>query len=411
MDYGLIGKKLSHSFSAEIHPKLFNCDYSLYELDEGELENFFSKRRFMGINVTVPYKKAVMKYLDYIDDDAEKIGAVNTVLNKNGRLYGYNTDFSGLKALIVSSGVSLKDKSVIILGSGGTAKTAKAVSENLGAGNITLISRTGKNGADTYENLKKYHKTADILINTTPVGMYPDVNESPVSIREFERLTAVFDVIYNPLRTKLVCDALKKGIIAEGGLKMLVFQAVFAARLFSGKDIPEKKSCEIFEQIKRQKENIVLIGMPSSGKSTVGKLIAKRLGREFVDTDDLIYSTHKMSPKNIIENSGEAVFRSLETAIINDLSLKQGLVIATGGGAVEREENIDLLKKNGKLFFLNRKFEGLCADTSRPLSSNKEQLKALYKRRLPLYKKYADYTVYDFSSPENTANSVLEMIF
>lgn len=411
MDYGLIGKKLSHSFSAEIHPKLFNCDYSLYELDEGELEKFFSKRRFMGINVTVPYKKAVMKYLDYIDDDAEKIGAVNTVLNKNGRLYGYNTDFSGLKALIVSAGVSLKDKSVIILGSGGTAKTAKAVSENLGAGNITLISRTGKNGADTYENLKKYHKTADILINTTPVGMYPDVNESPVSIREFERLTAVFDVIYNPLRTKLVCDALKKRIIAEGGLKMLVFQAVFAARLFSGKDIPEKKGCEIFEQIKRQKENIVLIGMPSSGKSTVGKLIAKRLGREFVDTDDLIYSTHKMSPKNIIENSGEAIFRNFETAIINDLSLKQGLVIATGGGAVEREENIDLLKKNGKLVFLNRDFEELGFDTSRPLSSNKEQLEALYKRRLPLYKKYADYTVDDFSSPENTANSVLEMIF
>lgn len=411
MDYGLIGNKLSHSFSAEIHPKLFDCKYSLCELQSDELEGFFAKRDFKGINVTVPYKTAVMEYLDFIDENAEKIGAVNTVLNKNGKLYGYNTDFSGLKTLILSAGVSLKDKSVIILGSGGTAKTAKAVAENLGATNITLISRTGKDGAETYKDLEKHYKTADILINTTPVGMYPEINKSAVSVSDFERLVAVFDVIYNPLRTKLIEDAEKGGIIAEGGLKMLVFQAVFAARLFSGKDIPEKKGYEIFEQIKKQKENIVLIGMPSSGKSTVGALIAKSLGRKFVDTDSLLTNTRKMSPKDIIETSGEAVFRNLETAVIKDLSLKQGLVIATGGGAVEREENIGLLKKNGKLVFLNRDLNNLGFDNSRPLSSTKEQLEALYKRRLPLYKKYADYTVDNFTSPENTANSVLEMIF
>ena len=411
MDYGLIGNKLSHSFSAEIHPKLFDCQYSLCELKSDELEGFFAKRDFKGINVTVPYKTAVIEYLDFIDERAEKIGAVNTVLNKNGKLYGYNTDFSGLKTLILSAGVSLKDKSVIILGSGGTAKTAKAVAEDLGATNITLISRTGKDGAETYNDLKKHYKTADILINTTPVGMYPEINKSAVSVGDFKRLEAVFDVIYNPLRTKLIEDAENNGIIAEGGLKMLVFQAVFAARLFSGKDIPENKGYEIFEQIKKKKENIVLIGMPSSGKSTVGELIAKSLGREFVDTDTLLTNTRKMSPKDIIETSGEAVFRSLETDIIKDLSLKQGLVIATGGGAVEREENISLLKENGKLVFLNRDFEKLSADNSRPLSSTKEQLEALYKRRLPLYKKYADYTVDNFTSPENTANSVLEMIF
>lgn len=410
MEYGLIGKPLGHSFSAEIHPKLFDCEYTLKEIDREELDDFFAKRDFKGINVTIPYKSEVIKYLDFIDENAKKIGTVNTVVNRNGKLFGYNTDFSGLKTLISSNGVSLEGKNVLILGSGGTSRTARAVAQDMGAANITAFSRKEAVGFDTYENIGKYYDTAQIIINTTPVGMYPEIFESVISLDSFKRLRAVFDVVYNPIRTKLVCDALKKGIIAEGGMKMLVFQALFAARLFSGLDIPDKEGEKIVRKMLKSKENIVLIGMPASGKSTIGKRIAKSLGRVFIDTDTEIKKTFGRSPKEIITTSGEAVFREYETKVIKELAIAQRLVIATGGGAVENEINMDLLRENGKLVFLNRSIDFLSADSSRPLSSTREKLEKLYEKRMPLYKKYADLTVYSEGTAFETANSVLEMI-
>ena len=410
MEYGLIGKPLGHSFSAQIHPKLFDCKYELKEIEPQDLAGFLEKRDFKGINVTIPYKSEVIGHLDFVDENAKKIGAVNTIVNKDGRLYGYNTDFSGLKMLITSNGVSLKDKNVLILGSGATSKTATAAARDMGAKIVTLFSRRKLPGFETYENIGKYHDTAEVIINTTPVGMYPDICKSAISLDGFKKLNAVFDVVYNPIRTKLIVDAKKRGIIADGGMKMLVFQALYAARLFSGHDFSDEKGFEIVGDMQKSKENIVFIGMPSSGKSTIGKRIAKALGREFSDTDDEITKVYGKTPKEIINSSGEATFRKYETAVIKGISKKQGLVIATGGGAVEREINIDLLKENGKLVFLDRTLDFLSADGSRPLSSTKEKLEEIYKRRLPLYKKYADITVSGGWSLKKTLNSVLEMI-
>lgn len=410
MEYGLIGKPLGHSFSAEIHPKLYDCKYEFKEVEPQDLAEFLEKREFKGINVTIPYKREVIKYLDFVDENAENIGAVNTIVNKDGRLSGFNTDFLGLKMLIASNGVSLKDKSVVILGAGATSKTAFAAAKDLGAKSIAVISRREGAGTDTYDNIGKYHATAEIIINTTPVGMFPNNGESAISLDGFCRLEAVFDVVYNPIRTKLITDAKKKGIIAEGGMKMLVFQALYAARLFSGLDIPDRKGFDIFADMQKSKENIVLIGMPASGKSTVGKRLAEALGRDFLDTDDEIARLHGKAPREIITDSGEAVFRDHETAIIKEISKKQGLVIATGGGAVEREINIDLLKENGKILYLDRPLALLSTDSSRPLSSTKEKLERLYERRSPLYKKYADITVSCGWSLKKTVNAALEMI-
>ena len=411
MDYGLIGKVLGHSFSAEIHPKLFDCRYDKCELKENELDRFFKNRDFKGINVTVPYKETVIKYLDEIDENAERIGAVNTVINQNGKLKGFNTDYSGLKTLITSSGTEIKGSEVLVLGTGGTSKTAKAVLNDLGAKDIKIISRTKTGGEfDNYDNIAKYYDFAEVIVNTTPVGMYPNIDQSAVSLDGFNRLKAVFDVIYNPIRSKLVCDAEKKGLIALGGTLMLVFQAVAAARLFSGIGILDSEGNRIFNEILKAKENIVLIGMPSSGKSTVGRLLAEYTGKEFFDTDMLAEEKYGFSPKDLINNYGEEKFRECESEIIKELSAKQGLIIATGGGAVEREKNIDFLKQNGKIVFLNRDFKYLCADNSRPLSSTKEKLKALYIRRLPVYKAAADITVSGEATPQKTAEKILEMI-
>lgn len=410
MEYGLIGKSISHSFSAQIHPKLFDCDYSLCELSENELDLFFKNRDFKGINVTIPYKTEVIKYLDFVDENAEKIGAVNTVVNKDGKLNGYNTDYSGLKKLISLNNVSLKGKNVLIFGNGGTSKTARAVAEEAGASEIVLVSRRKTEFNDVYENISDYYDFAEIIINTTPCGMYPNIYDCAASLDGFKRLQAVFDVVYNPLRTKLVIDAKNKGIISDGGTKMLVFQAVFAARLFSGLQIPDEAGFEIINRLTREKENIVLIGMPASGKTTAGKILSKKLGRDFVDTDSEIEKKHNMSPKDIINSLGEEVFRDYETDVIREISARQGIVIATGGGAVERQINIDLLKENGKIVFLDRPLSFLSSDSGRPLSSTKEKLAELYKRRLPLYEKYADLKVRGSEDQLQTANSIEEVI-
>ena len=384
MKYGCIGEKLGHSFSAEIHAELFDYDYQLREVARDELHRFMTQKDFAAINVTIPYKEAVIPYLDAIDDAAREIGAVNTIVNENGKLTGYNTDFMGLRALIERMGLDLKDKRVLIAGSGGTSRTAAAVAHALGAAEVHRMSRKPSEGLISYEQAKAEHTDAQILINTTPLGMYPNLGGMAVELDDYPKLEGVVDAVYNPLRSALVDRALQKGIKAEGGLYMLVAQAARAAEKFVGTSVPEEKTRRIYNKLFCGKENIVLIGMPGSGKSTVGKVLAKKLGRPFEDTDAWITERYGDIPA-IFEKCGEAHFRDLESEAVKALSAQGGRVIATGGGAVLRAENLAFLRQNGKIYFLDRPLEDIMPTDDRPLARDRAALEARYRERLPLY--------------------------
>lgn len=393
MEYGCIGERLAHSFSKDIHAKLFNYSYELKELTPDEIEKFLEERKFSAINVTIPYKQTVIPYLDEIDCTAKKIGAVNTIVNRNGKLTGYNTDFLGLKALIEKTKIEVSGKKVLILGSGGTSKTAKEVAIVLGAKEVLRVSRGGNDGCITYEEAKEKHTDAGIIINTTPSGMYPNNDIMPIGISSFPSLIGVVDAVYNPLRSRLVLSALERGIVAEGGLYMLVAQAVFAAELFTNSKIQKEKIDEVFAEIYNQKKNLVLIGMPGSGKTTLGSLVAKRLNMSFVDTDDLIKEKTGKSAAEIIKEFGEEHFRDVESDVVREVSSKQSVVIATGGGAVLRTENRRALKENGTIVFLNRPLEKLAITNDRPLSSDFEKLEKRFEERYEIYRNTADVII------------------
>lgn len=409
MDYGLIGERLSHSFSKTIHEAIFDYDYELCEIKREDLKLFLTKAEFKAINVTIPYKQDVIPFLYEIDDVAKKISAVNTVVNKNGKLYGYNTDFSGLKALILRENISLKNKKVLILGSGGTSKTAFAVAEDLGAKEIHRISRSKADGLIDYNMAYSEHSDAQIIINTTPCGMYPNIEASPIDLEKFKSLSGVVDVVYNPLNTKMICKAREKGIACCGGLFMLVSQAVFAAEMFTGKKADGKTTENIYKNLLLAKKNLVLIGMPSCGKSTIGKAVAKKLGKQFYDSDDEIVKDAKMTIPEVFEKYGEKCFRSLESEKIAYLSAKQGIVIATGGGAVLNKRNIELLKQNGLVVFLDRPLEQLVTTDDRPLSKNREMLKKRYEERYSLYCESADIRIETVEDLEENINAVQEV--
>ncbi len=389
MKYGLIGEKLGHSFSKEIHSMLCDYNYELCEIQDDEFDDFMKAKDFRGINVTIPYKQRIIPFLDEISPEAKKIGAVNTVVNDGGRLYGYNTDFSGLYALIRENNISLRGKTVAILGTGGTSLTAAAVAEYLGAAKVIRVSRTKSDSVITYDELYKISDSIDAIINTTPVGMYPHTDACPIEPERFSRLSAVVDVIYNPLRTELILRAEKMVVKACGGLFMLVAQAAGAAEYFLAGNMDDRLD-QVYRDIYFSKRNIALIGMPASGKSTIGKAVAKELGFEFFDSDDEIVKTEGRTIPEIFAADGEAYFRKLETDAISALSVKQHAVIATGGGAVLNETNIDNLRKNSIIVFLDRPLEQLVATSDRPLSSNKEQIAERYNERIELYRKYAD---------------------
>ncbi len=393
MEYGCIGERLVHSFSKDIHAKLFDYSYELKELSPDEVENFLIERKFSAVNVTIPYKQTVIPYLDEIDSIAKEIGAVNTIVNRNGKLIGYNTDFLGLKALIEKTKIEISGKKVLILGSGGTSKTATAVVSVLGAKEILRVSRGGNSCCITYDDAKEKHADADVIINTTPLGMYPNNDTMPIDISFFSSLSGVVDAVYNPLRSQLVLSALERGIVAEGGLYMLVAQAVFAAELFTNTKIQKEKIDEVFAEIYNQKKNLVLVGMPGSGKTTLGRLVAKNLNLPFLDTDDLIKEKSGKTASEIIKQSGEEFFRDVESAVIREISSKQGVVIATGGGAVLREENRRALKENGTAVFLNRPLEKLAITSDRPLSSDFKKLKNRYDERFDIYCDTADVII------------------
>lgn len=404
--YGCIGKKLTHSFSKEIHARLADYEYELIELTEEALPHFFEERAFAAINVTIPYKQAVIPYLDSVSEVAKRIGAVNTIVNRGGRLYGYNTDYYGMKALIERVGVDLRGKRVLVLGTGGTGRTARVVAADMGAAEVLSVSRQAGNGCITYADAVTLHADAEIIINTTPAGMYPDCESTPIDLLSFSRLEGVIDAVYNPLRTRLVSDARARGIKAEGGLYMLVMQAVFAVEKFLDTTIAPDVADRVFTEVFSTKENIVLTGMPGSGKSTVGKMILLD-GYEFIDTDAEIERRCGCTIKELIATKGESVFRDLESDVIRDVSSVSCRIIATGGGAILRDENVRHLKQNGRLFFIDAPLSRLRATNDRPLSDTEDKLARLYSERIARYRATADITVPDLESAEAEAEFIL----
>ena len=367
-----------------------------------------TSRGFMGINVTIPYKQAVIPFLDEIDETARAIGAVNTVVNRDGKLYGYNTDLYGLTRLIRRIGLDLSGKKVLVLGTGGTSRTASYAAEKLGARVVYRVSRTSREGSLSYEDVLRDHTDAQIILNTTPCGMFPRPAEQPLSLESFTRLEGVADAIYNPLRSRLVLDARFRGIPAEGGLYMLVAQAVRASELFLNMSYPDDLTDQIYDRILRRKENLVLIGMPGSGKSAVGKILTKTTGKPLADTDQLIVEKAGKSIPEIFREDGEPAFRDLESEIIRELSLQGGQVISTGGGAVLRPENVTLLRQNGRLFWLDRAPDSLVPTDDRPLADTAAKMKQLYQEREPVYRASADMIIPVFGTPEDTASLILQ---
>lgn len=393
MKYGLIGEKLGHSFSKEIHEMIGYYKYEIHEVAKNDIDQFMKEKDFVGINVTIPYKETVIPYLDNISPQAASIGAVNTIINIDGKLYGHNTDYFGMLALIKKNNIDCKDKKVLILGTGGTSKTAYAVVKDLGASIILKASINNEEGTITYEEAVNIHNDAEVIINTTPVGMYPNNDGCIIDLSKFKNLVGLIDVVYNPLRTNLVLNAKNLNIPSEGGLYMLVGQAVYACGLFLDKEIDLSVIDTIYNKLKTDKENIVLIGMPSSGKTTIGKILSEKLNKTLVDTDSLIVDKIGMSIADYMKNHTEKEFRDIETICVKEAAKMSSVVIATGGGAILRSENVKALKQNGKLYFLKRNLELLTPTTSRPFSSDAESLKKRYIERLPIYESVCDVCV------------------
>ncbi len=407
MKYGCIGEHLGHSFSAVIHKALASNPYEIHEVSREGLDRFMQARDFCGINVTIPYKEDVIPHLAGISEQAERIGAVNTIVNRDGRLYGYNTDFSGMSALIERTGVTLQDKCVAVLGTGGTSRTAVAVAEAMEAKTVFRVSRTAREDAITYEALDARREEVEVIINTTPVGMFPRPDAAPVSIDRFPRLCGVIDAIYNPLRPQLVLDAAKRGIPASGGLFMLVAQAVHASEIFLDCTYPADTAERVYRQILSEKENIVLTGMPASGKSTVGRDLARRMNRPFFDLDCEIERVAGCSIPEIFAQRGETAFRDLESRVLREeLAHKNGIVLATGGGAILRDENIDQLRRNGRLYFLDRPLELLLPTEDRPLASSREMIRRRYEERYDRYCATADVRISGEGSVEEVAAAI-----
>ncbi len=406
MDFGLIGYPLKHSFSKNIHSFLADYKYELYELDESSFDTFMKKRDFKGINVTIPYKQKVIPYLDSISDSTKAISAVNTIVNDNGKLIGYNTDVLGITATFSNFQIN-PHGNVLILGTGGTSNTAYHAFANKRSNDMQpkiykAYRETSKIKGDIlYDDIPKIYDDIEIIVNTTSNGMYPHADDSLlIDPSKFKNLKAVIDVVYNPLRTKLLIEAEKLGVKTASGLYMLIAQAYYASCIFKGeknKLFYNTKSdiiCQkIYKSCLKEKQNIVLTGMPTCGKTTIGKKVASRLGLEFIDIDTLIEKEINQSIKTYIEKYGEESFRDVEAKVIKDISLKNKVVIATGGGAILRDENVTNLKLNGKIYFMNRSIALLHPDKDRPLTNNYAELKKKYDERLPIYKKTCDVEI------------------
>lgn len=402
MRCGLLGKKLGHSYSPQIHSYLGSYSYELFERAPEELEAFLKHADFTGLNVTMPYKKDVIPYCDILSERAAELGAVNTIVKRaDGTLIGHNTDYFGFSSMLSGSGLRVAGKKVLVLGSGGASATAVAVMRREKA-NVIVISRSGE---DNYDNLDR-HSDAAVVVNATPVGMYPHVGTSPVDLDGFPHLEGVLDIVYNPARTQILLEAEKRGLIAVNGLWMLVAQAKESAEWFTGRKINDSMISMIHGKLRAQMENIVLIGMPGCGKSTIGQLVAKALNKAFVDSDEEIVKQADRSIPDIFASSGEEAFRKLETQTLRRLGMESGLVIATGGGCVTRSENYPALHQNGRIYWIQRNIQALPKD-GRPLSQA-NKLEDMYRIRRPMYTLFSDFVVDNNSLVEDAARQILE---
>ena len=403
--YGLLGERLGHSFSPQIHAMLCDYEYTLREVEREALPDFLESCGMDGMNVTIPYKKEVLPYCVQISDEVRRIGSANTLVRHADGWHAHNTDYYGFRYLLESCGYSLRGKKALVLGNGGAAVAVITALEDMGAGEVVVISRRGDNN---YDNLH-LHRDADVVVNTTPLGMYPNTGAAAVSLESFPDCTAVFDLIYNPARTKLIMEAEAKGLICRGGLPMLVAQAHRAAELFTGREIPKSRIEEILRVLGRETENIVLIGMPGCGKSSVGKELAAITGRKFIDADEEFLRINGISPGDMIVAQGEEAFRKAETALLAELGKRSGLIIATGGGCVTREENYPLLHQNGEIFCLSRALDKLPTE-GRPLSRI-NSLNELFQKREPMYRRFADHMIdNDSGSVHDAAVRILEAL-
>lgn len=405
MKCGLLGEKLGHSYSPQIHAELADYEYKLYEKAPDEVEDFVRRGDWHGLNVTIPYKKTVIPFCDELSETARAIGSVNTLLKRpDGTIFGDNTDAFGFETLLTQTlKADISGWKALVLGTGGASVTVCAMLRKRGA-QVVPISRSGK---DNYTNLE-WHRDAKLLVNTTPVGMYPKNGASLVDLGVFPKLEAVLDVVYNPARTALLLQAEKRGIPCAGGLTMLVAQAKRSSEIFLGHALPDGEIARITRQLARQMQNVILIGMPGSGKSTVGRLLAEKLGRPLLEADKELEKAAGMSIPVIFANESEAGFRRRETRILSELGKQSGTVISTGGGCVTREENYPLLHQNGVIVWITRDLNSLARE-GRPLSLNAD-LSAMYAVRAPLYERFADFTVENDGNAEDTVNSILEVL-
>lgn len=402
MKCGLLGRKLGHSYSPQIHKSLGDYPYTLFEKEPEELEQFLRHGDFTGINVTIPYKKDVIPYLDYLSPAAQKMGAVNTIVRRSdGSLWGHNTDYFGFQSLVRRSGLPVAGQKVLVLGSGGASNTVVAVLQELSALPV-VISRSGENN---YDNLY-LHKDAAVVVNATPVGMYPNNGISPVDLTQFPHLQGVLDVVYNPSKTQLLLDAEKLGIPGYNGIWMLVAQAKEAAEWFTDTAIQDDVIQTIHDTLHMQMQNILLIGMPGCGKSTIGKLLAEKLGRSFVDADVKITELTGKPIPQIFAEEGEKGFRIWETKVLSELGKQSGLVIATGGGCVTQSRNYPLLHQNGTIFWLQRDISCLPTE-GRPLSQA-QSLFQMYEQRSPLYHQFSDHIIDNNSTPDAAIQQIME---
>lgn len=409
--YGLIGEKLSHSFSKEIHETIADYNYDLIPLSKEEFHKFMKKKDFTAINVTIPYKKDVIPYLDEIDDAAEKIGAVNTIVNRDGKLIGFNTDYSGFLYMVKKHNVQMQGKKVLILGNGGASAAIQAAVMHEKAASMVIVDILPGKDTISYEECFEKHLDAQIIINTSPVGMYPKNNNAPIDLSLFHCLEAVLDVIYNPLHTKLCVQASDCGILNVNGLEMLIAQAKYAVEHFLDKTIDEQIIDSIYQKLYVDQANLILIGMPSAGKTTIGKILAQELNREFIDMDEMIVENTGKSIPEIFDEKGEQGFRAAETQAAYAISKLNGKVISTGGGIIKYKANIDLLRQNGIVIFIDRDLNKLITtDSNRPLSSSSEAVRKMYEERIDYYRLYADHIIDNNKTIDGSVQSILKKI-
>ena len=378
------------------------------ELDKEEFKEFMEKKDFKGINVTIPYKKDVIPYLDEMDESAKAIGAVNTIINVDGKLKGYNTDFGGFLYMVKAHNVHMEGKKVLIIGNGGACAAVKAVCKHENAKDIVIVSRSANRGAISYDEMYTSHLDADIVVNTSPVGMFPNIVNAPIDVSWFHKLECVLDVVYNPILTRLCFEAQEADIKRVIGLEMLIAQAKYAFEIFENMSFDDSIIDEIKKEMLKDRCNIVLIGMPSAGKTTIGKMLEEKLGKEFFDLDDMIIAKAGKSIPEIFQESGETGFRAIETEVAIEASKMNNKIIATGGGVVKHKVNMDFLRLNGITIFIDRDIDKLISsDPNRPLSSSKQALQQMYKERYPLYQKYATYVAVNNANIDETVDDIV----